>query len=74
MTMPGFTAHSSLYKTSTSYRTIGNSGQNDGVVYSAGQMVTPQYDCRILSNGCHRCCDWQYGFCWTYCPWDPPLM
>lgn len=50
MRMPGFTAHSSLYRTSTSYRTIGNSGQNDGAVFPS--QLTPQ------QNACmDRCMD-----------------
>ena len=44
MKMPGFTAQSSLYKTTTPYRTIGNLEQGDGVICPA-QLTTKEKAC-----------------------------
>ena len=48
MTLPGFSAETSLYQTTVHYRLTGASGQADGIVLQ--QLVFDPCRCR------HRCC------------------
>ena len=54
MTLPGFNAETSLYKTSTHYHSM-------GAPYQADSLVLPQFD---PCNCRHRCCP--SGVCHTH--------
>jgi hypothetical protein len=60
MSMPGYTAESSLTPTSTSYRTIAT-----GTSHASG-VVVPQGAVKCLA-ACLCCAKYHNGFCCDYC-------
>ena len=65
MHLPGFSAETSLYQTSQSYRTVASSGERGG----AGAQVVPNLIYRTWCTSCSGVHGWQY--CCTSAPIVP---